>query len=110
MNRKWTEKGPFADSQAVLFFYILLSGGEQAEAAGGGKSAACEVHRNERSARCAAATIEGAERSVRNWVERLVRCGIPEGTARTIVDFFFKRRRTMELIAYVRMTEEATGK
>ena len=26
MNRKRTEKGPFADSQAVLFFYTLLSG------------------------------------------------------------------------------------
>ena len=48
--------------------------------------------------------------SVRNWVERLVKCGIPERTAQGIVDFFWKRRRTVELIAYVRMTEEATGK
>lgn len=47
---------------------------------------------------------------MRNWVERLVRCGIPEKTARSIIDFFFKRRRTVELIAYVRMTEEATGR
>ena len=48
-------------------------------------------------------------KSVRNWVERLVRCGIPERTAQGIVDFFFKNRRTVELIAYVRMTEEALG-
>ena len=47
--------------------------------------------------------------SVRNWVERLVRCGLPERTAQRVVDFFFKNRRTVELIAYVRMTEEAVG-
>ena len=47
---------------------------------------------------------------MRNWVERLVRCGIPERTAQQIVDFFFRNRRTVELIAYVRMTEEGTGK
>ena len=46
---------------------------------------------------------------MRNWVERLVSCGIPENMARRIVDFFFKNRRTVELIAYVRMTEEAAG-
>ena len=44
------------------------------------------------------------------WVGRLVKCGIPEETAQRIIDFFFKRRRTVELIAYVRMTEEAMGK
>lgn len=44
---------------------------------------------------------------MRNWVERLVKCGIPEKTAQQIVDFLFKNRRTVELIAYVRMTEEA---
>lgn len=47
---------------------------------------------------------------MKNWRERLVKCGIPEITAQRIVDFFFKHRRTVELIAYVRMTEEATGK
>ena len=47
---------------------------------------------------------------MRNWGERLVRCGIPEKTAQSIIDFFFKNRRTIELIAYVRMTEEALGK
>ena len=47
---------------------------------------------------------------MRNWVERLVKCGIPEKTAQDIIDFFWKNRRTVELIAYVRMTEEATGK
>ena len=47
---------------------------------------------------------------MRNWVERLVRCGIPEKTAQGSIDFFFKNRRTVELIAYVRMTEEAMGK
>ena len=46
---------------------------------------------------------------MRNWTERLVKCGIPEKTAVQIIDFFFKNRRTMELIAYVRMTEEALG-
>ena len=53
-------------------------------------------------------TIEEGEH-MRNWVERLVKCGIPEDKAQRIVDFFFKNRRTVELIAYVRMTEEATG-
>ena len=47
---------------------------------------------------------------MRNWVERLVRCGIPEKAAQRLVDFFFKNRRTVELIAYVRMTEEAMGR
>ena len=47
---------------------------------------------------------------MRNWVERLVKCGIPEKTAVRITDFFFKNRRTVELIAYVRMTEEAMGR
>lgn len=46
---------------------------------------------------------------MRNWVERLKRCGIPEKRAQQIVDYFFRRKRTLELIAYVRMTEEATG-
>jgi hypothetical protein len=44
-----------------------------------------------------------------NWVDRLIKCGIPEKQAKTIRDYFFKRRRTIELIAYVRLTEEATG-
>ena len=47
---------------------------------------------------------------MRNWTERLIKCGIPEETAVRIIDFFFKNRRTIELIAYVRMTEEAMGK
>ena len=47
---------------------------------------------------------------MKNWKDRLVKCGIPEKTAEKIIDFFFKNRRTVELIAYVRMTEEATGK
>ena len=50
------------------------------------------------------------EKEMRNWIERLIRCGIPEKTAKTVINFFFKNRRTVELIAYVRMTEEATGK
>ena len=45
-----------------------------------------------------------------NWVDRLIRCGIPEKTAKAVINYFYRRRRTMELIAYVRMTEEATGK
>ena len=47
---------------------------------------------------------------MKSWKERLVKCGIPEKTAEKIIDFFFKNRRTVELIAYVRMTEEALGK
>ena len=47
---------------------------------------------------------------MRNWTERLVKCGIPEKTAIRIIDLFFKNRRTVELIAYVRMTEEAMGR
>ena len=47
---------------------------------------------------------------MQNWIERLVKCGIPEKTAAQVINFFFKRKRTVELIAYVRMTEEATGK
>lgn len=53
--------------------------------------------------------LSGVNR-MRNWVERLVQCGIPERNAQRIVDFFFKHRRTVELIAYVRMTEEAMGR
>ena len=47
---------------------------------------------------------------MRNWRERLVKCGIPELTAQRIIDYFFKRRRIVELNAYVRMTEEAMGR
>ena len=47
---------------------------------------------------------------MRNWAERLIKCGIPEKQAKRIIDFFFKNRRTVELIAYVRMTEEALGR
>ena len=47
---------------------------------------------------------------MRSWKERLVKCGIPEKTAQRIIDYFFKNRRTVELIAYVRMTEEAMGR
>ena len=45
---------------------------------------------------------------MQNWVDRLIRCGIPEKTAKAVVNFFFRKKRTMELVAYVRMTEEAT--
>jgi len=47
---------------------------------------------------------------MKNWKDRLIKCGIPEKAAERIIDFFFKNRRTVELIAYVRMTEEALGK
>ena len=47
---------------------------------------------------------------MRNWVERLIKCGIPEKQAQRIIDYYFKNRRTVELIAYVRMTEEAMGR
>ena len=47
---------------------------------------------------------------MRDWKDRLMKCGIPEKTAERVIDFFYKNRRIIELIAYVRMTEEATGK
>ena len=47
---------------------------------------------------------------MKGWKDRLKKCGIPEKEAQKIVDFFFKERRLIELIAYVRMTEEALGK
>ena len=47
---------------------------------------------------------------MRDWKARLIKCGIPEKEAGKIIDFFFKNRRLVELIAYVRMTEEALGK
>lgn len=47
---------------------------------------------------------------MKNWVDRLVKCGIPEKAAQRLVDYLFKNRRTLELIAYVRITEEALGK
>lgn len=47
---------------------------------------------------------------MKSWKDRLVKCGIPEKTAERIIDYFFKQRRTIELIAYVRMTEEALSK
>lgn len=47
---------------------------------------------------------------MRNWKDRLIRCGITEKLAGKIVDYFYKNRRLVELIAYVRMTEEVSGK
>ena len=48
--------------------------------------------------------------TMKSWVERLVRCGIPEKTAEKIIDYLYRNKRTIELVAYVRMTEEAAGK
>ena len=45
-----------------------------------------------------------------SWKDRLMKCGIPEETADKIVNYLFKRRRTIELIAIVRLMEEVTGK
>ena len=47
---------------------------------------------------------------MKDWKDRLIKCGIPEKTAQTIIDYFFKNRRLVELIAYIRLTEEGTGK
>ena len=47
---------------------------------------------------------------MRSWVDRLVRCGIPEKTAQRIINYLYRNKRTIELVAYVRMTEEAAGK
>ena len=55
-------------------------------------------------------TIQTGAKDMKNWKDRLIKCGIPEKEAGRIIDFFFKNRRTVELIAYVRMTEEALGK
>ena len=48
--------------------------------------------------------------NMQTWIDRLVRCGIPEKTAKRIIDYLYKNKRTIELVAYVRMTEEAAGK
>ena len=45
---------------------------------------------------------------MKDWVNRLEKCGIPRKTAQTIVDHFCKARQYIELIAYIRMTEDAT--
>ena len=47
---------------------------------------------------------------MRNWKERLLKCGMPEKTAQKIIDYFFKRRRIVELIAYIQLTEEVFSK
>ena len=47
---------------------------------------------------------------MRDWKKRLIRCGIPEETADKIVNYLFRNRRTIELIAIVRLMEEVTGK
>ena len=47
---------------------------------------------------------------LKDWKERLIKCGMTEPMAQRIVDYFFKRRRTFELMQYVKLTEEATGK
>ena len=47
---------------------------------------------------------------MRDWRDRLIKCGIPEDTAQKIVDYLFKNRRTIELLAFVRLMEEVTGK
>lgn len=46
---------------------------------------------------------------MKGWIDRLVKCGIPEREAKRIINYLYKRRRTLEIIAYVRTTEEATG-
>ena len=45
-----------------------------------------------------------------NWKDRLMKCGIPEETADKIVNYLFRNRRTIELIAIVRLMEEVTGR
>lgn len=47
---------------------------------------------------------------MKRWIERLTRCGIPEETAEKIVRFLVVKGKTVELIAYVRITEEAAEK
>lgn len=47
---------------------------------------------------------------MRNWIDRLTRCGIPEGAAEEIVRHLIIKGKIAELIAYVRITEEAMGK
>ena len=47
---------------------------------------------------------------MKNWKDRLIKCGVPEKIAEKVVDFLYRERRMIELIAYVRMTEEATGR
>ena len=46
---------------------------------------------------------------MKSWVDRLVKCGIQEKEAKKIVSFLYRKRRTLELISFVRIAEEATG-
>lgn len=45
---------------------------------------------------------------MKDWVNRLEKCGFPSKTAQRIVDYFCRKRQYIELIAYIRMTEDAT--
>jgi len=44
-----------------------------------------------------------------SWIRRFTRCGIPEETATQIVAYLFQRKRIVELMRFLRITEEATG-
>ena len=44
-----------------------------------------------------------------NWIRRFMRCGVPEETATQIVNYLFQKKMIVDLIRFLRITEEATG-
>jgi len=43
------------------------------------------------------------------WIQRFTRCGMPEETATQIVTYLFQKKMIVELMRFLRITEEATG-
>lgn len=44
-----------------------------------------------------------------SWIRRFTKCGMPEETAKQIVVYLFQKKMIVELMRFLRITEEATG-
>ena len=44
-----------------------------------------------------------------SWIRRFTKCGMPEETATQIVAYLFQKKMIVELMRFLRITEEATG-
>jgi len=57
------------------------------------------------------ASKQGAENEMGmdSWIRRFMRCGMPEETATQIVVYLFQKKMIVELMRFLRITEEATG-
>ena len=44
-----------------------------------------------------------------SWIRRFTKCGMPEKTATQIVTYLFQKKMIVELMRFLRITEEATG-